>query len=43
MADKKRNILIVMVDQLAPRFLPIHGHPLVRLPTSNPWRRPASS
>ncbi len=32
MADKKRNILIVMVDQLAPRFLPIHGHPLVKAP-----------
>ena len=32
MADKKRNILIVMVDQLAPRFLPIHGHPLVKTP-----------
>ena len=32
MADKKRNILIVMVDQLAPRFLPIHGHSLVKAP-----------
>ncbi len=32
MADKKRNILVVMVDQLAPRFLPIHGHPLVQAP-----------
>ncbi len=32
MADRKRNILIVMVDQLAPRFLPIHGHPLVKAP-----------
>ena len=26
------NILIVMVDQLAPAFLPIHGHPLVKAP-----------
>ncbi len=26
------NILVVMVDQLAPAFLPIHGHPLVRTP-----------
>ena len=32
MADPRRNILIVMVDQLAPRFLPIHGHPLVKAP-----------
>ena len=32
MADSQPNILIVMVDQLAPRFLPIHGHPLVRAP-----------
>ena len=28
----KRNILIVMVDQLAPAFLPIHGHKLVKAP-----------
>ncbi|MDX7951050.1 choline-sulfatase [Lichenihabitans sp. Uapishka_5] len=26
------NILIVMVDQLNPAFLPIHGHPLVKAP-----------
>ncbi|RYB06376.1 choline-sulfatase [Lichenibacterium ramalinae] len=32
MTDRQPNILIVMVDQLAPRFLPIHGHPLVRAP-----------
>jgi choline-sulfatase len=32
MADKAPNILIVMVDQLAPAFLPIHGHPLVKAP-----------
>ncbi len=32
MADSQPNILIVMVDQLAPRFLPIHGHPLVKAP-----------
>jgi choline-sulfatase len=29
----KTNILLVMVDQLAPAFLPLHGHPLVRTPT----------
>ena len=28
----KRNILIVMVDQLAPAFLPVHGHKLVKTP-----------
>jgi choline-sulfatase len=28
----KPNILIVMVDQLNPAFLPIHGHPLVEAP-----------
>ena len=28
----KPNILIVMVDQLNPAFLPIHGHPLVKTP-----------
>ncbi len=32
MADSQPNILIVMVDQLAPRFLPIHGHPVVKAP-----------
>jgi choline-sulfatase len=32
MADKQPNILIVMVDQLAPAFLPIHGHRLVKAP-----------
>ncbi len=26
------NILILMADQMAPRALPIHGHPLVRAP-----------
>jgi choline-sulfatase len=30
--SQKPNILIVMVDQLAPAFLPIYGHPLVRAP-----------
>ena len=30
--NPRRNILIVMVDQLAPRFLPIHGHPVVVAP-----------
>ncbi len=28
----KPNILIVMVDQLAPAFLPVYGHPLVKAP-----------
>jgi len=28
----KPNILIVMVDQLAPAFLPIHGHKIVKAP-----------
>ena len=32
MAESQPDILIIMVDQLAPRFLPIHGHPLVRAP-----------
>jgi choline-sulfatase len=32
MADRQPNILIVMVDQLAPAFLPIHGHRLVKAP-----------
>jgi choline-sulfatase len=32
MVDKPPNILIVMVDQLAPAFLPIHGHRLVKAP-----------
>ncbi|MGD0722478.1 MAG: choline-sulfatase [Roseiarcus sp.] len=32
MAEKSPNILIVMVDQLAPAFLPIHGHRLVKAP-----------
>ena len=30
--NSRRNILIVMVDQLAPRFVPIHGHPVVVAP-----------
>jgi choline-sulfatase len=29
---RQPHILIVMVDQLAPAFLPIHGHPLVKAP-----------
>ncbi len=32
MTVKPPNILIVMVDQLAPAFLPIHGHTLVKAP-----------
>ena len=33
MTAKAPNILLVMADQLAPAFLPIHGHPLVRAPS----------
>ncbi len=29
---RRPNILVVMVDQLNPAFLPIHGHPLVQAP-----------
>ncbi len=32
MTGPQPNILVVMVDQLAPRFLPIHGHLLVKAP-----------
>ena len=32
MTDEPPNILIVMADQMAPAFLPIHGHALVRAP-----------
>ena len=32
MPGRPPNILIVMVDQLAPAFLPIHGHRIVRAP-----------
>ena len=32
MTAKAPNILIVMADQMAPAFLPIYGHPLVRAP-----------
>jgi choline-sulfatase len=32
MADKPPNILIVMADQLAPAFLPIHGKSIVKAP-----------
>ena len=32
MPRTRNNILVVMVDQLAPAFLPVHGHPLVRTP-----------
>jgi choline-sulfatase len=31
-ATAKPNILFVMADQLAARYLPFHGHPLVRTP-----------
>lgn len=27
------NILLIMADQLAPQFLPCHGHPIVKAPT----------
>jgi choline-sulfatase len=29
---KRPNILFVMADQMAPAFLPIHGHPVVKTP-----------
>ncbi len=32
MTQAKPNILFVMADQLAARFLPFHGHPLVKTP-----------
>jgi len=32
MTARAPNILIVMADQMAPAFLPIYGHPLVRAP-----------
>ena len=32
MTAKAPNILIVMADQMAPAFLPIYGHSLVRAP-----------
>src|ERR1700728_2078615 len=32
MTAKAPNIVIVMADQMAPAFLPIYGHPLVRTP-----------
>ena len=32
MSDTKPNILFVMADQLAARYLPFHGHPLVKTP-----------
>jgi choline-sulfatase len=32
MTAKAPNILIVMADQMAPAFLPVYGHPLVRAP-----------
>ncbi len=30
--QQKPNILFVMADQLASRYLPFHGHPLVQTP-----------
>jgi choline-sulfatase len=32
MTIKPPNILLVMVDQLAPAFLPVHGHKIVKAP-----------
>jgi len=32
MSGKKPNILLIMVDQLAPQFLSAYGHPLVKTP-----------
>jgi choline-sulfatase len=32
MTAKSPNILVVMADQMAPAFLPIYGHPIVRAP-----------
>ena len=32
MTTRRPDILLVMADQLAPKFLPIHGHKLVRAP-----------
>ena len=30
--EKLPNILVLMVDELAPQFLPDYGHPLVKTP-----------
>ena len=30
--SRRPNILFVMADQMAPGFLPIHGHPVVKAP-----------
>ena len=32
MTNRRRNILIVMVDQMAPRCTPLEGHPVVKAP-----------
>ena len=32
MSNTAPNIVLVMFDQLAPQFLPFHGHPLVQAP-----------
>ncbi len=32
MSRKNPNILLIMVDQLAPQFLSAYGHPLVKTP-----------
>ena len=43
MTAKAPNILIVMADQMAPAFLPIYGHPLVRAPNMQRARRATAS
>jgi choline-sulfatase len=32
MSTRRPNILLIMVDQLAPQALPVHGHPVVQAP-----------
>jgi choline-sulfatase len=32
MPARKPNFVIFMVDQLAPQFMPVYGHPLVKMP-----------
>ena len=32
MPARRPNILLIMVDQLAPQALPVHGHPVVKAP-----------
>jgi choline-sulfatase len=41
MTARKPNFVIFMLDQLAPQFMPVYGHPIVQMPAMAAWAKEA--